>query len=337
MNNVSSTNISPDIAEPLQYSPHISDSQIKNTDSNSNFHIQNIIQHHEKITTKLDYFYKTNKIPNIIIYGSNGTGKKTILSNFINKIYQNDKHKIKSNVMIVNCAHGKGIKFIREDMKLFAKTNIQSNNGVLFKSIVLLNADFLTIDAQSALRRCIELFSHTTRFFIVIENKNKLLNPILSRFCTIYVPDFIIDGKIINLHKYILQKKYPIDDIEAIQNNMVTEKLEACFSFQSIVLPQKNIHTNNISSNNNNNNNKSTNHYKSTVTLQQLNDITCYFYENGLSCLQIIHWITNTLKISNLNKTNIIMQYHKIRREFRCEKMLMFNLLCIIKNSINMQ
>ena len=40
------------------------------------------------------------------------------------------------------------------------------------------NADKLTIDAQSALRRCIELFSHNTRFFIVVEDKNKLLRPI---------------------------------------------------------------------------------------------------------------------------------------------------------------
>jgi hypothetical protein len=46
MNNVSSTNISLDIVEPLQYSPHISDLQIKNTDTNSNLHIENIIQHH---------------------------------------------------------------------------------------------------------------------------------------------------------------------------------------------------------------------------------------------------------------------------------------------------
>ena len=108
---------------------------------------------------------------------------------------------IKTNVMIVNCAHGKGIKFIREELKFFAKTNIQSNSGVLFKTIVLLNADNLTIDAQSALRRCIELFSSNTRFFIIVENKEKLLNPILSRFCEIYVPEHIVDGKIVNLHQ----------------------------------------------------------------------------------------------------------------------------------------
>ena len=43
-----------------------------------------------------------------------------------------------------------------------------------------MNADKLTIDAQSALRRLIELFSHTTRFFIIIEDKYKLLKPILE-------------------------------------------------------------------------------------------------------------------------------------------------------------
>ena len=136
--------------------------------------IENMYTHHRPIIEKLDYFYHTQKIPNIIIHGSSGTGKRTLVYDFINKIYNHDKQKIKMNVMTVNCAHGKGIKFIREDLKFFAKTNVQSNSGVLFKSIILLNADFLTIDAQSALRRCIELFSHNTRFFIIVENKNKL-------------------------------------------------------------------------------------------------------------------------------------------------------------------
>ena len=84
----------------------------------------------------------------------------------------------------MDCARGKGIKFIRDELKFFAKTNIHySENKHLFKSIILYNADKLTIDAQSALRRCIELFSHTTRFILVVEDKFKLLNPIISRFC----------------------------------------------------------------------------------------------------------------------------------------------------------
>ena len=40
-------------------------------------------------------------------------------------------------VMCVNCAHGKGIKFIRDELKFFAKTNINHMHGYFFKSIVL--------------------------------------------------------------------------------------------------------------------------------------------------------------------------------------------------------
>ena len=55
---------------------------------------------------------------------------------------------IKNYIMTVNCAHGKGIKFIREELKFFARTNINLQEGSIFKSIILLNADKLTIDAQ---------------------------------------------------------------------------------------------------------------------------------------------------------------------------------------------
>ena len=143
---------------------------------------------HPKIYEKLDYFIKESKIPHIIFYGPSGSGKRTIMNNFIQKIYNSDKQKINQYVMYVNCAHSKGIRFIRDDLKFFAKTNIHNKNNNLFKSIVLFNADKLTIDAQSALRRCIEQFSHTTRFFILVENENRLLKPILSRFCNIFIP-----------------------------------------------------------------------------------------------------------------------------------------------------
>ena len=96
---------------------------------------------HEDIRQKLDYFYRNNKIPHIIFHGSSGCGKKTLVYDFIYKIYNNDKQKIKNNVIFVNCSHGKGIKFIREELKFFAKANLQSNTGVKFKSIVLFNAE----------------------------------------------------------------------------------------------------------------------------------------------------------------------------------------------------
>ena len=116
--------------------------------------------------------------------------------------------------MYVNCAHGKGIKFIRDELKFFAKSHINSNGGDIFKCIILLNGDKLTMDAQSALRRCIELFSHTTRFFIIVEDKYKLLRPILSRFCEIYIPEPIYNGKYINLYKHTIEQTFKMKDLK---------------------------------------------------------------------------------------------------------------------------
>lgn len=169
---------------------------------------------HNNITNKLNYFCSIHKIPNIIFHGPSYSGKKTIVKQFINNIYDNNKEKIKTFVMHVNCSHGKGIKFIRDELKFFAKTHINSNGGFIFKTIILINADKLTMDAQSALRRCIELFSHNTRFFIVVEDKYKLLKPILSRFCEIYVPEPTINGSNVNLHKhYNLNNSFILKDI----------------------------------------------------------------------------------------------------------------------------
>jgi DNA polymerase III delta prime subunit len=283
--------------------------------------------HHHPIIEKLDYFYHTQKIPNIIIHGSSGTGKRTLVYDFINKIYNHDKHKIKMNVMTVNCAHGKGIKFIREDLKFFAKTNVQSNSGVLFKSIILLNADFLTIDAQSALRRCIELFSHNTRFFIIVENKNKLLNPILSRFCEIYVPELVENGSVVNLHRHGLDKKYPIKQrlhewlrtTEIIADSSYKTQKEGAEASQNtssrikegVVGAEASLRT------------------KVSLPLQ---DLAAKCYEEGLSCLDIIQWLDES-NLDIIRKTQIKMEFHKIRGEFRCEKMLMFILLYKIRNS----
>jgi DNA polymerase III delta prime subunit len=147
---------------------------------------------------KLNSFQKNNRVPNIIFHGENGSGKKTIIKNFIDKIFMNDKEKIKDYVMYVNCSHGKGIKFVREELKHFAKTNVNTTNGTIFKIIVLINADKLSFDAQSAIRRCIELFSGNTRFFIVVEDKTKLMKPILSRFCDIYICNQFQKEQIIN-------------------------------------------------------------------------------------------------------------------------------------------
>jgi len=254
------------------------------------------------VKNKLDFFLHSKKIPHIIFHGPSGTGKRTIVNHFLSNIYGHDKQKMKSNIMFVNCAHGKGIKFIREELKFFAKSNIQFNCGVMFKTIVLLNADFLTIDAQSALRRCIELFSFNTRFFIIVENKHKLLNPILSRFCDIYIPETIGSQNIaINLHQHTVQQKYLFDDLKRDRMTILCEKMSSCSNI-------------NLGSN--------------VVTHKDLVNLVTNLYESGYSCLDIIDWVKNKCSIfSQKEKSAIVIVFYKIKSEYRSEKLLMLYIL----------
>jgi DNA polymerase III delta prime subunit len=170
---------------------------------------------HDEIIQKLKTFRENNKIPNIIFHGPPGSGKKTVLGKFINILFDDDKEKIRNYVMYVNCSHGKGIKFVREELKFFAKTNVNTFQGKIYKVVVLLNADKLSVDAQSAIRRCIELFSGNTRFFIVVEDKTKILKPILSRFCDIYIDD--PNG---NLYQRSKMEKYKLARQETLKREI---------------------------------------------------------------------------------------------------------------------
>ena len=133
------------------------------------------MEDHAPIISKLSSFITDNRIPNVLLHGASGGGKRTILKEFIDAIYRGNRSDIAEYVRIVDCSQGKGIKFIREDLKFFAKTNLRLDDSVPCKIVVLLSADKLTIDAQSALRRCLELFAHTTRFFVIVGTTTGLM------------------------------------------------------------------------------------------------------------------------------------------------------------------
>ena len=254
---------------------------------------------HQNIKEKLKYFHELRKIPNLLFHGPSGSGKRTLVNEFIHKIYDNNREKIKSFVMHVNCSHGKGIKFIRDELKFFAKTHIHSDGGNIFKSIVLLNADKLTMDAQSALRRCIELFSHNTRFFIIAEDKYNLMKPILSRFCEIYVPEPVINGTIVNLYQHNLNEVFHMKDVKAHHLDWLKKEL--------------------------------TKYSLKKISLEELMGLCTKLYEKSYSALDIIHLLENHKFLENKmtieKRYEMLLCFHKVRKEFRNEKLLMLFIL----------
>jgi len=253
-----------------------------------------IMNIHENIKAQLNNFIEKKNIPHIIFHGPSGSGKISILYYLIGEIYKNIEEKGKY-LMYINCAHGKGIKFIREELKFFAKTNIQTRK-FLFKSIILFNADKLTIDAQSALRRCIEEFSHTTRFFIVVENFDRLLKPIISRFCNLYVPLPIIENEKQNLYKYNIKTLLNFDPEAVKRENWIQKQLDTFI--------------------------------KSTE--RDLIKIINNFYKRGYSGLDIMKAIENTKHLKERKKYFLLIHIDSIRREFRSEKLFMLYILTLV-------
>ena len=246
---------------------------------------------HKSIKDKLAFFIKDNKIPHILFHGPPGTGKRTLVYKFVSDIYNNDKTLIKNYTMFANCAHGKGIKFVRDELKFFAKTNINIKGVGHFKTIVLTNADKLTTDAQSALRRCIELFSHNTRFFIIVENKYNLLKPILSRLCEIYFDNSKLEQDLYNTSMLLNTKEYDKVRYTWLENEI--NKL---------------------------NEGEKTNE----VIIKLVNKL----YEKGYSSLDLMNLIEkNTHKITDsedlLKIYTQLMLFNKVKTEFRNEKLFM--------------
>ena len=165
----------------------------------------------------MDAFLNNVNIPHILLYGGSNSGKKTNLEKLLNTIYNKEEKKLYT--MYIHCSICKGIKVIRDDIKDFAKQQIHQ---VPFKSIIIYDAELLTIDAQYSLRRCIEVYSKNTRFFIVTHNKDKLINPICSRFVQVYYPNnYTIDRKMddISYNLYGLTTNECIDLSDKLYND----------------------------------------------------------------------------------------------------------------------
>ena len=251
--------------------------------------------YHNDIRLKLDGFVKKKTIPNIIFYGPSGSGKRTLIQYFISSIYNNNDLAIKSYVLYVNCAHAKGIKYVREDIKFFAKSNINVEGNTNVKIIIMFNADKLTTDAQSALRRCIEIFSNTTRFLMVVEDKQLMLKPILSRFCEIFVKHPTIENKVVNLHIYNIMLSYP-----DTKKNMLV-------SLKKIITPLIKMNDKEL--------------------YNKLIPTTDIIYEKGYCGNDIIEYIKTTPIINELSKYTMLLHFNNTKNNFRNEKLFILSLL----------
>jgi replication factor C small subunit len=134
----------------------------------------------EDIVERLNAYAKIKNVPHLLFSGPAGTGKTTSALALSRELFG---ETWKQNFIELNASDERGINIIRGKIKNFARTSPIGENQ--FKIIFLDEADSLTIDAQSALRRTIEKYSHICRFILSVNYSSKIIEPIQSR-CTVF-------------------------------------------------------------------------------------------------------------------------------------------------------
>lgn len=147
---------------------------------------------------------QSTNLPHMLFYGPPGTGKTSTILALAKQLY--GPELIKSRVLELNASDERGISIVRAKVKDFARQQLSSapNHNIMvqdddaeggvkqvryrdkypcppFKIIVLDEADSMTQDAQSALRRTMETYSKMTRFCLVCNYVTRIIDPLASR------------------------------------------------------------------------------------------------------------------------------------------------------------
>jgi replication factor C subunit 2/4 len=131
-------------------------------------------------------------LPHMLFYGPPGTGKTSTVLALAKQLY--GPELFKTRVLELNASDERGISIVREKVKDFARMQLSNPpSGPAgeeyrkkypcppYKIIVLDEADSMTQDAQSALRRTMETYSKITRFCLVCNYVTRIIDPLASR------------------------------------------------------------------------------------------------------------------------------------------------------------
>ena len=127
------------------------------------------------IKDKVNNYLESGDVPHLLLHGQAGTGKTTLAKLIVNNV--------DCDFLYVNASDENSVDAVRDKIKNFASTA----GFKPFKIIILDEADFLTPNAQAALRNIMETFSKHCRFILTCNFVERIIDPIQSRCQTFQV------------------------------------------------------------------------------------------------------------------------------------------------------
>ena len=123
----------------------------------------------------------------MLFYGPPGTGKTSTVLALAKELY--GPEMFRTRVLELNASDERGISIVREKVKDFARMQLSNPPPHYkdrypcppYKIIILDEADSMTQDAQSALRRTMETYSKITRFCLICNYVTRIIDPLASR------------------------------------------------------------------------------------------------------------------------------------------------------------
>lgn len=260
--------------------------------------------------------FTTDHFSNMLFYGPPGTGKTTTIINLINKYFENINVKNrKSSILHLNASDDRGIDIIRNQIMQFVNTNSIYKKGLKF--VILDEVDYMTKNAQSALKRVIQNVNDNVRFCLICNYISRIDNSLRNEFICIRfnkLPEHLVKSFLIN----IIKKESLIIDEKQVDNIQHKFGSDVRSMINYIQLNSNKFEDSQI-----------------LLDKYKFDDIYDYITSNMKTPLKIVDYFINISDIYNIDIVEIIKEYMNYLLRYHQDRYLNSETLSKLSNIIH--